>query len=124
MLLIPFLTYDCVPSTELTTRTVLYVLLTLDLSSQITPTPASLAAMRQGIDFWMKSWNAARHRYQESDWKSLGLERTSDRYWVLVKAVFLAFEKDIKEGRRRGLCARSDIDESGQHLKEFLAKRK
>ncbi|KAK6532490.1 hypothetical protein TWF281_006679 [Arthrobotrys megalospora] len=103
---------------------VLYVLLTLDLSSQITPTPASLAAMRQGIDFWMKSWNAARHRYQESDWKSLGLERTSDRYWVLVKAVFLAFEKDIKEGRRRGLCARSDIDESGQHLKEFLAKRK
>ncbi|KAF3105150.1 hypothetical protein TWF594_005734 [Orbilia oligospora] len=103
---------------------VLYVLLTLDLSSQITPTPTSLAAMRQGIDFWMKSWNAARHRYQESDWKSLGLERTSDRYWVLVKAVFLAFEKDIKEGRRRGLCARSDIDESGQHLKEFLAKRK
>ncbi|KAF3289374.1 hypothetical protein TWF970_003155 [Orbilia oligospora] len=103
---------------------VLYVLLTLDLSSQITPTPTSLAAMRQGIDFWIKSWNAARHRYQESDWKSLGLERTSDRYWVLVKAVFLAFEKDIKEGRRRGLCARSDIDESGQHLKEFLAKRK
>ncbi|KAK6358088.1 hypothetical protein TWF730_007443 [Orbilia blumenaviensis] len=103
---------------------VLYVLLTLDLSSQITPTPTSLAAMRQGIDFWIKSWNAARHRHQEGDWKTLGLERTSDRYWVLVKAVFLAFEKDVREGRRRGLCSRSDIDESGQHLKEFLAKRK
>lgn len=80
--------------------------------------------MRQGIDFWQKSWAAARGRYTENDWKTLGLERTSDKYWVLVKAVFLAFEKDIKEGRRMLLGVRSDIDETGSHLKEFLAKRK
>ncbi|KAF3908990.1 hypothetical protein ABW20_dc0108659 [Dactylellina cionopaga] len=103
---------------------VLYVLLAQDLSSQIEPSATALAAMKQGIDFWMKSWNAARHRYPENDWKALGLERTSDRYWVLVKAVFLASEKDIKEGRRVLLGPRSDIDESGSHLKEFLAKRK
>ncbi|KAK6543582.1 hypothetical protein TWF694_000325 [Orbilia ellipsospora] len=103
---------------------VLYVLIVQSFSSQMEPSAAALAAMRQGIDFWMKSWNAARNRYSENDWKTLGLERTSDRYWVLVKAVFLAMEKDIKDGRRVLLGTRSDIDDSGSHLKEFLAKRK
>ncbi|KAK6341491.1 hypothetical protein TWF696_008564 [Orbilia brochopaga] len=101
----------------------LYLVLAQDLSSQITPAPSSLTAMKQSIDWWIKAWKTTRARYSESEFKALGLERTSDRYWVLVKALYLAFDKDIREGRRVLLGSRCDIDESGSHLKEFLAQR-
>ncbi|KAJ6263043.1 Glucan 1,3-beta-glucosidase [Drechslerella dactyloides] len=101
----------------------LYLVLAQDLSSQITPAQSSLTAMKQSIDWWIKAWKATRARFSDADFKALGLERTSDRYWVLVKALYLAFDKDIREGRRVLLGSRCDIDESGSHLKEFLAQR-